>query len=462
IASNPIENHLVPRTVNLNPDEKQARLRITPTGHSFGGNQNCAEFCQKNYQILLNNNPVFSQLMWRNDCGMNPLMHQAGTWLYDRSNWCPGEKAITRIHELTPLITPGSNFNIDMNIDAYSYTGGASFNPNYIIEAQMVTYGDPAFLLDATVEDIIAPNNDFNYSRFNPICNNPTIAIKNNGSTPLTSLDINYGIKGGTLQQFNWTGTLNFLQTATVNLGSMTWGSVAGTPDIFEVIVSNPNGQADEYATNDTMRSKLNFTNQFPTEIVLVLRTNSTAYQTSWQLKDDLGNIIAQATPGSFVNNNLYRDTLILQQGCYDLTIHDQGKNGLAFFANNEGTGFARIQKADGTSAILKNFEADFGTMISHRFTVGYTTHVQEINNDIIFNAYPNPATDKIHFDISLPKNEKLIIRMYNMEGKLKFEKEFDSSIFPEISLDEFSSGIYYISCHGTNWMKGQKIIILR
>jgi hypothetical protein len=179
-------------------------------------------------------------------------------------------------------------------------------------------------------------------------------------------------------------------------------------------------------------------------------------------LKDDSGNIISQATPGSLVNNTLYRDTLILQQGCYDLTIHDQGKNGLSFFANNEGSGFARIQKADGTSVILKTFEADFGTMISHRFTVGYTTHIQEINNDIIFNAYPNPATDKIHFDISLPKNEKLTIRMYNMEGKLKFQKEFDSSVFPEISLDEFSSGIYYITCQGANWMKGQKMVILR
>lgn len=462
ITSNPIENHLVPRSVNLAPEEKQARLRVTPTGHSFGGNQNCAEFCQKNYQIMVNSVSSFTQLMWRNDCGLNPLMHQAGTWLYDRSNWCPGEMAITRIHELTPLITPGSSFNIDMNVDAYTYSGGASFNPNYIIEAQLVSYEDPAFSLDATVEEIIAPNNDFNYNRFNPICNNPVIVIKNNGTTPLTSLLINYGIKGGVVQQKIWSGTLNFLQTTTVQLDSMTWGSTTGTDDIFEVIVFNPNGQADEYAHNDTMRNKINFTGQLPSDIVFVLKTNSAANQTSWQLKDDLGNIVAQVAAGSLQNNIIYKDTFNLAPGCYDLTIHDQAKNGLSFFANNEGTGYARIQKADGTSGVLKTFEPDFGTRISHRFTIGFTTDVQEVLNEVVFNVFPNPANDKITIDISSPKIEDIKIKIFNMDGKVKYENQFSSSTMPEITLEAFPAGIYYMSCEGKNWIKGRKFIIIK
>ena len=461
ITSNPIENHLISRTVNLSPDEKQVRVRVTPSGHSFGGNLNCAEFCQKNYHLFINNVNLFTQLMWRNDCGMNSLMHQGGTWLYDRSNWCPGEKAITRIHELTPLITPGGSFDIDMNIDPYTYTGGASFNPNYIIEAQLVTYENPAFSLDVAMEEIIAPNNDFNYNRFNPICNNPIIVIKNTGTTNLTSLEINYGIKGGTVQQQNWTGNLSFLETATIQLNSMTWGNTP-TPDIFEVILANPNNQVDEYAFNDTMRTRLNFTSQYPEDIVLLLKTNNTAYQTYWQLKDDTGNIIAQTFAGQLSNNVIYRDTFHLTQGCYDLTIYDQAKNGLSFFANNDGTGYARIQKADGTSGVLKYFEADFGTQISQRFTVGYLTGLEEISDKVFLNVFPNPASEKLTIDISSPKTEKINVRIINLEGKIIYDNSFSSNHIPDISLEHFTPGIYYIRCQGDNWIQGQKFIVIK
>ena len=32
------------------------------------------------------------------------LYPQGGTWVYDRANWCPGDKATTRNHELTSYL----------------------------------------------------------------------------------------------------------------------------------------------------------------------------------------------------------------------------------------------------------------------------------------------------------------------------------------------------------------------
>ena len=248
-ASDPIDSHLVPVTFAMDTMETSASLRVIPSGHSFGGAGNpldCAEFCDKSYHVFVNDTNRLAQSVFRYDCGMNPVYPQAGTWIYDRSNWCPGTKTLTKEHELTPYIHGGDSMKVDLNFDAYNYTGGAGFDPGYILSANLITYGTPNFLNDVTVDEIISPNSDMNYARFNPICNRPEIVIRNLGSTTLTSCTINYGIKGGIQQTFSWTGNLNFLSSETVQLGNLAWGSAAGTPDKFEVSVSNPNGTPDQ------------------------------------------------------------------------------------------------------------------------------------------------------------------------------------------------------------------------
>ena len=56
---------------------------------------------------------MYTQEIWRDDCGENPLYPQGGTWIYDRANWCPGDKATTREHELTSFIESGQENLID-------------------------------------------------------------------------------------------------------------------------------------------------------------------------------------------------------------------------------------------------------------------------------------------------------------------------------------------------------------
>ena len=158
--------HLLPVDVDLSPNAINSKLRITPSGHGFDNNVNCAEFCIRDYTVDINGAHVFTQAMWRDDCGLNPIYPQGGTWIYDRANWCPGGKAWAYEHELTSYVTPGSTVNFDMDIEEYTWTGNQA--PSYIIDAQLVTYGSPNFTHDAAILDIIAPNNHEEHGRRNP------------------------------------------------------------------------------------------------------------------------------------------------------------------------------------------------------------------------------------------------------------------------------------------------------
>jgi len=70
-VNNPIENHLVPKTFDIDPTEEMTMLRVIPSGHG-AGTQNCAEFCQKNYKVKLDGVQQYQQSVWRNDCGIRP------------------------------------------------------------------------------------------------------------------------------------------------------------------------------------------------------------------------------------------------------------------------------------------------------------------------------------------------------------------------------------------------------
>lgn len=454
-VNNPIENHLVPKTFDINTNEMMSMLRVIPSGHG-AGTQNCAEFCQKNYRVKLDGIQQYQQLVWRNDCGMNPLWHQAGTWIYDRANWCPGEKVTIREHDLTPFATPGSPITIDMDFDAYT-NSTAGQNPTYILSAQLITYSLPNFSLDATIEEIIAPNSDMNYARFNPICNNPKVVIKNTGSTALTSLDITYGIKGAPTSSYTWNGNLEFGQTEEVQLGNINWNSSTNTPDEFEVIISSPNGGTDQYAYNDTLRSYLDFPPQFPSTFVLLVKTNLAYWETSYSIKDDQGNTVY--TNPVLSSNAFFFDTLTLAPGCYEFIMNDSGKDGLSFFANNDGSGYVRFLNPG--AGVLKFMEADFGTQLAQRFTIGYLLDDNSFETSSNVDVYPNPASESFTLDITLTSPEPMRVTITDVSGRVVRELNYGSTsyLLETLELNDEPAGLYFIRISGSSFNSTKKLV---
>ena len=134
-------NYTPARTITIDPNAKGAMVRVVPSGHGFVKNQNCAEFCQRDYDVLINGEYEFFQTMWRNDCAANPINPQAGTWQYNRANWCPGLKTISYDHDITEFITAGSDIEIDLDIEIQDMVVPAGeVAPHYIIEGQLFQY----------------------------------------------------------------------------------------------------------------------------------------------------------------------------------------------------------------------------------------------------------------------------------------------------------------------------------
>src|SRR4029077_5340488 len=128
--------------------------------------------------------------------------------------WCPGEQVNANVHKLG-AVTAGNNLNVDVNFQTYTGNGSAS----YIIESALFFYGGWNQTLDASIENILAPNDYEGNFRANPICGNPVVVIRNTGATTISSVTLQYGVSGQTLQTYTVSGlTLASSKDTTITL----------------------------------------------------------------------------------------------------------------------------------------------------------------------------------------------------------------------------------------------------
>ena len=454
--SDPISNYLTPTAVKIDSAAAAVRLRVLETGHGEDASNNCAEFCGYYQHLSVNGKEHFTPLVWRDDCGMNALYHQAGTWLYNRANWCPGSLVNPYLDDLSPYITPNKTDTILMAMDPYTSSGGAY----YIVGATLVYYGAINYSLDAAIEDILSPNNYFPYNRFNPVCGNPRVVKRNSGSTPLTSLDIAYGQQGATPNTFHWTGTLLFDQTDTVTLPVVSLTNSANYT--FVATISNPNGGTDLNPDNNTYQTKYIIVPNYPSSFIIELHTNLAAWENSYTLVDDLGNVIRHDS--GFANSTLYRDTVYLPNGCYHFQLNDAGGDGLSFFANSDGNGSISFNKNAKPATTIVNFQPDFGTSISQNFTVGATVGIDEIQPVAIdYTVFPNPAKDEITLSGLDASDKEKNVRIYSVMGELVYEITVPAKASTyKISLIGLAEGLYCINISNADGQVVKKVMVIK
>lgn len=357
-----------PVTKVLDPNASMYQVKTRTSGHGFGGPTNCAEFCPRNHYLDINGTRYFDWLVWK-ECATNHIYPQGGTWVYDRAGWCPGSEVQTFDHELTQDFAPGDSVTFDYAIQHSTPPEG-----NFVLQGQLFTYGPPTRQLDAEITAILSPNSHDEYSRMNPICANPKIRVRNLGADTLTSIYITYGVREGFSPcYFRWTGSLPFLGTAEIELPLFNWLGLNENDPRFYVELSQVNEDVDEFPANNELEVPFEVAPRWIRNSVLEVRTNLAASENSYQIiRSEDGAVVLDRK--NLLPFTTYRDTLNLPDGCYQFRLLDSGpfgQDGLAWWANSDGSGWVRLFGPNGT--LERNFEADFGAEIYQEFTMGWT-----------------------------------------------------------------------------------------
>lgn len=388
------------RKVFIPANTKSAQLLVTQSGHGFGGNENCAEFCDKKRSVKVNGQLGWQTNVWRSTCGLNPIYPQGGTWLYNRSNWCPGDEVVPVRYEIFPKVKAGDSAEIALEMDAYTWNGQGS-NPYYSMFGALFTYGDANYKNEVSLERILAPSDDRMFNRMNPICESPVIKIRNNGAENLTSLLIKYSVQGSSstaTAEYQWTGSLGFLEEKDIALPPIQFPT-RGKNFTFRVELLSPNGKADENTTNNTGIST--FQSKVPTyypDIQLNLTTNKFASdQYELTLKNSAGQTLVSRS--GLADYTKYVDSLNLPYGCYELRLINKEGYGLDFWAMRDqlGSGLFTISSNDVT---IRSFNPDFGSELFHQFRVGDKPQLRATIDTLNFGTVAIGKKDTLEFEV--------------------------------------------------------------
>ncbi len=412
---NSIENNLSPVPLKADKNAYVSRLRISQTGHGMHEDDGCGEFCSKKRYLYFDGELKNTKSMWIK-CGDNPLYPQAGTWIYDRANWCPGYLELPDIYDLR--VTPGKEHILDVNMEPYSHKKSTAVES---ICAYVIQYKKPHNRIDAAVVDVVIPSNKQLHSRKNPATFNPKIIIRNNGSEELNELTFKYGTTGFPSRDYKWKGNLSFNAAAEIELPSL----IEAKPGInkFNVTLLKPNGRNDEYNSDNTFTAEFVNAPSHSNELILFLQTNSQPQQNEYFIKNSAGQILYKREFKSLKANTIYRDTLKLTAGAYDLVVKDSAGDGLEFWYNSAG-GRGRVFLLDKKGELLKSFESDFGNSVYYSFYVADDA-VNTGSKIPVVGVFPTRTLGKTTLDYFFGISKDITVQIITEDNKVIEEHKY-------------------------------------
>ena len=403
-------------------------------------------------------------------------------------------------------LTPGSLYADQFTWTMPANINGVALDPTNLAVVAYVAEGQQEILNGTEVYPNVIFANSFdaycmNTTANDAICGSNTdieVTFRNYGNVPLTSLDINYSINGGTTQTYAWSGNLPSAGTETITIPNVAFTPAAN--NTVNVSTSNPNGNIDQNTNNDNSSVTFNqflaagqVSDGFVDGVVSVnIETDAYGSETTWKLVSNSGIVLGSGGPynnlqsaGTTVQPTEY--VTVNQNECYSFIIEDTYGDGINstqygaggftvtdnvgnIIAQNgshlsptadfqyidqehfetNGTGPAASWDCDGQGNCFDPGTGNgaYNTLSSCQASCIVSSVDEKING---ISIYPNPADNIISID-----GDYTTLDIYDVFGKLVYTTKNDKTI----NTTQLQNGIYFIDADTENGNIVKKIII--
>ncbi len=269
---------------------------------------------------------------------------------------------------------------------------------------------------------------------------NPVVTIRNNGSQPLTSLNIRYSVNGEPAQTYVWTGNLASWEKAKISIPEFMFA--LADQNSLVITAEDPNGQADEYNKNNSVTVSFPKAPAVYRKMQLSLKTDNNPQETTWEIRDENGGLVTASGVITQANTLLNFPIMIPTGGCYTFTVFDAGNNGLCCMQ-----GYGYYQLLDSTGALIGEGD-QFGSRVTHAFSIHSAAGMEE---SVAYGPeiYPNPVDESLRLRFRKTDAADFRVRILTASGMEVYERTF-TGLRPgmqelDISTAMLSPGVYFL-----------------
>ena len=283
----------------------------------------------------------------------------------------------------------------------------------------------------------------------------PSVKLKNNGLSELTSADLIYSYNSQAQETIHWTGNLQSSAVIEVPLALFT---VQEGVNSIELEISNPNGGVDENPSNN---GNLYTFNVIPgtSAIGLIevrLITDQYAEETSWTVKDSEGNLIESS--GSLNNSQLQTRLVSLPiDGCYEFTINDTYGDGICC---EYGSGSYELRDFYGT-VLASGAEFEFSQSHIINITDSYLGQPAPTIPPLEIGVYPSVPVDGETVRLSTNIDyDQMELEVFDAMGRWVHSDIMSGVNGTPIYLPELTKGIYILEFKGNDFKKVARLFL--
>lgn len=285
---------------------------------------------------------------------------------------------------------------------------------------------------------------------------NPIVSITNYGSELFTSATIEFHINGTMVHSTDWTGSLDFLQTAVVDAGEIEFDLQAENE--LAIVISQTNGQGDDYPKNNTQTFPfMESINVNGVAVSLFILLNNAPEETSWELHNSFGELIQSGGPYTNPNSVVSMPLEVSDLGCYEFVMYDAGGDGLCC---GQGTGYYAVL-GEGSEPLFTG--QGFGSVDRNQFAYGYVGQ-QELANETEIQLFPNPVSAQESLNLELSSSAQVTVSIYDISGKQLVKQDFGMLEAGTHNLSEIITalpkGLYITTIQTNDQLTNQKLTI--
>jgi lysyl endopeptidase len=223
--------------------------------------------------------------------------------------------------------------------------------------------------------------------------------------------------------------------------------------DAVTINTTYPNGTADAYPSNNpTVSFNVTMATQNThTDVTVQIVTDRYGEETTWDIKDDNGAIVASGGPWTQLSANGTTpqtpvDVSLAAQTCHTVTIYDTYGDGI-----DAGYGAGSFTVTDGYGSVL----ATGGQFVDEDGAAFKTGNATVDVNDIISNLsiYPNPVKNVLTIE-----GDYTSVNIYDISNKLVLSSESQKTL----DMSSLSNGVYFANIKTKNTITVKKITVAK